>query len=186
MSGKFTNLIYDKDAYDEQLAQSTEPLSYRLDLNYAVNCNPCFAKFGPRAGHDNAIAIGQQIDVDSILRGVSKVNSKSSKQQRPDSLQEYKTTMPKTCSQALEAEYTRFTHPAYDIRGLTTKDMRFDYPLQDPQCQIYEDFSVNTRLQAKDNHRTIWQIPLNQKDAFPTEKLGKVKRCNVSCNYAPF
>lgn len=188
MSGKFTNLRYDREAYAEEISRSTDPLLYRLDPNYAVNCSPCFAPFGPGAGHDNAIAIGQQIDVDSILRGVSKVNSKANRWQKPDSLEPYKTSVPGDCSNALESQYTRFTHPAYDIRGLNVRDLRFDYPLFDPQCQIFENFEVNTRLQAKDNHRTIWQVPLNQRDLLPTERLGKVRNCSVSlnCNYAPY
>jgi hypothetical protein len=188
MSGKFTNLIYDKDAYDERLQRSTDPLSYRIDSNFSVNCCKCFAPFGPVGGNQNAAAMGKQIDVDSILRGVSRINSKSNRQQMPDPISGYEPQMPHDCSSALEPEYTRYTYPSYDIRGLATRDLRFDYPLFDPQCQIFENFEVNTRLQAKDNHRAIWQVPMNQRDLLPTERLGRVKNCQVSknCNYAPF
>jgi hypothetical protein len=63
---------------------------------------------------------------------------------------------------------------------LTVPDLNFSYPLQDPQCQIFENFSINTKLQAKDNHRTIWQVPLNQSDLLPVERLARVK--NYSTN----
>lgn len=188
MAGKFTNLKYDKEAYNEEISRSTNPMLYKLDPNYAVNCNPCFAPYGPRGGHDNTIAIGQQIDVDSIMKGITKTNSKSNYQQIPEQLDQFLTFTPGECSDALETQYSRYSHPSFDIKGLNVKDMRFGYPLHDPQCQIFENFEVNTRLQAKDNHKAIWQIPINQKDLFPTERLGKVKNCTVSpnCNYAPY
>ena len=188
MAGNFTGLKYDRDAYDEKLSRSTQPLSYRLDPNYAVNCNRCFAPHGPRNGHESAVAVGNQIDVDSVLRGLRNINTKSNRRQTPSSLNQYQTYAPKDCPSALETEYSRFTHPSFDIKGLNVPDMHLDYPLHDPQCQIFENFEVNTRLQAKDNHRAVWQIPMNQKDLLPTERLGKVKKCNVTlnCNYAPF
>lgn len=189
MSGKFTNLRYDQEAYAEEVARSTDPLLYRLDPNFSVNCNKCFAPYGPIGGQNNSVSVGNQIDVDSVLRGVSKISSKSNRQQIPDSLISYKNvTTPPDCSPALESEYTRFTFPAYEIRGLNIRDLNFDYPLHDPQCQIFENFQVNTRLQAKDNHRAIWQVPFNQRDLQPTERLGQVKNCrvNLNCNYATF
>ncbi len=188
MAGKFTHLRYDDEAYSEEVTRSTDPMLYRLDPNYAVNCHKCFAPYGPRGAHDAADAVGQQIDVESILRGYSKISSKSNRQQVPDPLDGYKNFIRCDCSDALETEYTRYTYPAYDIRGLTVRDLRFDYPIQDPQCQIFENFEVNTRLQAKDEHRAIWQVPFNQRDLLPTERLGKVKNCQatLNCNYAPY
>lgn len=188
MSGRFTHLRYDQEAYAEEVTRSTDPMLYMLDPNYAVNCGKCFAPYGPRGAHDDADVIGQQIDVDSILRGVSKISTKSNRQQIPDSLAGYKKVMPPDCSEALESEYTRYTYPAYDIRGLTTRDLRYDYPLHDPQCQIFENFEINTRLQAKDEHRAIWQSSFSDRDLYPTERLGQVKNCNIglNCNYAPY
>lgn len=188
MAGKFTGLRYDQPAYAEEVERSTNPLMYRLDPNYAVNCKRCFAPYGPRGGHQSADVIGQQVDVDSVLRGVGKVHTKSNQQQLPDCIDGFQTHMPQNCSNALESEYSRYTNPSFDIRGLNTKDLRLGYPLHDPQCQIFENFAVNTKLQAKDDHRATWQIPLNQRDLLPTERLGRVKNCSVSlnCTYAPF
>jgi len=188
MAGRFTHLKYDREAYEEQVTRSTDPLLYRLDPNFGINCRKCFAPYGPRGAHDAADVIGQQIDVDSILRGFSKISTRSNRQQIPDPLDGYDKLMPYDCSEALESEYTRYTYPAYDIRGLTVRDLRFDYPVFDPQCQIFENFEVNTKLQAKDDHRAIWQIPFNQRDLWPTQRLGKVKNCSVglNCNLAPY
>ena len=188
MAGKFTKQQYDPEAYNEQLSRSTDPMLYRLDPNHSVNCSPCFAPHGPRGGHDNAVALGNQIDVDSILKGIHKVNSKVNHHQIHNPLDEYTTYVPGECSNALESISSRYTHPSYDIKGLNVRDMRFGYPLHDPQCQIFENFEVNTRLQAKDNHKAVWQIPLDQKDLLPVERLGRVKNCTMTlnCNYAPY
>jgi hypothetical protein len=182
MAGKYTRMNYDQGAFDERVARSTDPMLYMLDPNFAVNCNRCFAPFGPINGQQTSDAVGQQIDVDSILRGVTKINSKFNPQQIPDSLDKYKLFHYKNCPDKIEPESTRFTYPPFDIKGLTVPDLNFDYPLHDPQCQIFENFAVNTRLQAKDNHRTIWQVPFGQSDLLPSDRLGKVKNCSINLN----
>ncbi|BCS83083.1 hypothetical protein QLL95_gp1040 [Cotonvirus japonicus] len=188
MAGKFTNMRYDGEAYGDEIKRSTNPLMYKLDNNFTTNCKPCFAPQGPRGGHDNSIAIGNQIDVDSILRGINKVNTKSNYRQIPESLDQFNTYTPRDCSSRLEPHSSRYSHPTYDVKGLTVPDMRFGYPLHDPQCQIFEDFGVNTRLQAKDNHRAVWQQPIDQRKSLPRERLGRTKNCTVSvnCTYAPY
>lgn len=185
MAAIFTKLRYDNDAYQEEVARSTKPMLYRLDVNNYVNCNRCLPSHGPRNGREAAIAKGNQIDVDSIMKGLGNIHTKSNKQ--PISLDQYQTVMPQECSKTLETEYSRFTHPSYDIKGLNVIDMRLGYPLHDPQCQIFENFEVNTRLQAKDNHCTVWQIPLDQRDLLPTTRLGNAKKPknNTSYDYAP-
>uniref|UniRef100_A0A6C0CBZ5 Uncharacterized protein n=1 Tax=viral metagenome TaxID=1070528 RepID=A0A6C0CBZ5_9ZZZZ len=188
MAGQYTRLMYDQDAYVEELERSTEPLTYMLDPNFANNCNECFAPYGMLGGQTSIQTTGLQVDVDSLLRGVNKINSKSNKQSMPEPMSEYSVRMRRDCSPALESENTRYTYPAYDIRGLTVRDLRFDYPLFDPQCQIFENFAVDTRLQAKDNHRATWQVPYDQRDLLPTERLGKPEACRaqINCNLASF
>ena len=66
--------------------------------------------------------------------------------------------------------------------------MRLEYPLYDPQCNIFENFQVNTRLQAKDNHRATWQVPLDQKETLPNKQYvsPRPKICTLNCQYGPF
>ena len=190
MAGRYTRQRYDRQAYAEEVYRSTEPLNYMLDPNFAINCGSCFAPYGPPGANGSGIAVspGNQIDIESILEGRTRINSRSNKQQAPESLKGYRTQVPPDCPNGLESEYSRYSHPAYDIKGLTVPDLRFDYPFFDPQCQIFENFESNTRLQAKDNHRAIWQVPQNQRDLLPTERLGKVKNCKIdmNCNYASY
>src|ERR1044071_3407878 len=112
----YTNLMYDPEAYRERLGRSTDPLLYKLDANYAVNCKRCFAPYGRVGGQQGSDVVGQQIDVDSILRGVSKINSKSNRQQIPQSLAGYQSFSWNNCSEEMEPEYTRYTYPAHDVR----------------------------------------------------------------------
>jgi hypothetical protein len=189
MPGNYTRQIYDPKAYVEKVHRSTQPLNYALDPNYAVNCGNCFAPYGPRGAYGGgaAYSTGNQIDIDSILRGVSQIHSKSNEQQLPQSIKGFMSFMPPDCPDAIETEYSRFSTPAYDLRGLTTDDLRFEYPLFDPQCQIFENFETNTRLQAKDNFAAIWQTPMDQRDLLPVERLGQVKNCHINqnCNGVP-
>ena len=189
MSGKFTHLKYDQDAYNDSLSSSVNPMLYKLDPNYAVNYNRCFFPNGPRNGHDAAVSRPEdRIDVDSILRGLGKKSSKSISGQTPKSLNNFRTEIPPECESKMESVYSRYTHPAREIKGLHVDDMRFDYPLHDPQCHIFENFQVNTRLQAKDNHRTTWQIPIDQSTLYPSDHMGKLKNCTSTsrCEYGPF
>jgi hypothetical protein len=184
MVGKFTNLRYDKEAYDEEMSRSTNPLLYKLDPNYSVNCSSCLVK-NPR--QRDARTTGDKVDVDSVLKGINKVNSKVNRYQTPEPLNLSSAQMPSNCPDTIETQYSRYTHPSFDIRGLHVRDMRLGYPIHDPQCQIFENFEVNTRLQSKDNHRAIWQTPMDQKKMLPTERPGKLN-CQVAlnCNYAPY
>lgn len=185
MSGNFTHLKYDQAAFKEQIKRSTDPLIYKLDPNYNTNYNKCFSANYPRNGNDVPDIIGKKIDVDSILRGYNKINTKSNEQEKLPPLSMFKTEIVNDCPSNIETEYTRHTNPSFD-RSLNVHDLRLEYPLHDPQCQIFENFEINTRLEAKDNHKATWQIPLNQQHLFPVENLNKTKTCKTICTYAPY
>ena len=190
MAGKYTNLFYDSDASNERVWRSTDPMQYRLDPSFANNCTPCHAPYGP-SGSDNNYRVADIVDIDSVLRGVDRTSSKGLRHQVPKSLEGFEqsrnTGLP-SCNDRFESEYTRYTHPSFDIKGLGAEDMRLDYPLHDPQCQVFEDFRVNTRLQAKDDHKAVWQMPMDQTSALPRERRPRTKNCTVTidCGYAPF
>lgn len=125
--------------------------------------------------------MNNQIDVDSIMKGLNTNNKIYNNVGGA-----YPIVSPSECSQELETQYSRHTHPSYNYRGLTTPDMRLSYPLHDPQCQIFEDFSINTRLQAKDNHKTIWQQPMDQSNSLPSSNKNNKHSQISNCNYALF
>jgi hypothetical protein len=169
MSGNFTRLRYDNNAYNEKLSRSTRPSEYRLNENYAVNCNNCFA---PSGVTNPATVEVDQIDIDSILKGLFNSLSKSNDDQKPISLNDIKTALNIPCEK-LDSQFTRFTYPSFELKGKAPADMRLGYPLRDPQCNIFENFSVNTRLQAKDNHIATYQRPLDQQKFMPSPREQK-------------
>jgi hypothetical protein len=168
-----SKLRYDPAAYKEAVERSTGPLNYRVFPPYGYNCGECFRPYGLVGTSGVSAALGNSVDVDSILSGRTVLNSKANDFSQPTPLTGYKTFNRTDCSPFLETEYSRYTHPIQDYKGLYPD--RF-YPLQhDPQCHIFEDFAVNTKLQAKDNHYAAYQIPLEQNDMVPTERLAPKK-----------
>ena len=53
----------------------------------------------------------------------------------------------------------------------------------DPQCNIFYDFSVNSRLVAKDTFKQTRQKMWDDGSALPNPKSDEKKqRCSVCCN----
>lgn len=172
-SSHSSRMRYDYPAYEEELQRSTNPLLYNLFPGYGHHCNECFPASGPMNTHGVNVVYGKEIDVDSIMSGRTVLNSKANDFSQPTPLN-YNTKKSPECDKYIETEYSRFTHPIQNYRGLYPD--RF-YPLnQDPQCHIFWNFEVNSKLQAKDNHRALFQIPLeNGDDLVPNDRLGKKK-----------
>lgn len=182
MAGKFTRLRYDPEAYDEHLAQTTDPLLYRLDKNFTTRCDRCYApdKWNQKTYDDTE---AERIDIDSILRGLDRSHSKSAYHQQPRRIRGSRAISRLCPKSRLDSECSRYTHPASEIKGLACKDMRFDYPLIDPQCKIFEPFAINTRLQAKDDHRAVWQEPMDQSKFLPKPKKSRRQcRLTIECD----
>jgi hypothetical protein len=190
MSSYWSRLNYDNAAYAEQVRESTYGLNYQLSSYAGVNCNACFPPY--QLASDIAAGVpGGDIDLDSVLTGRTKINSRASVYRNPDPIDGFSPAIPSQASEAycnpyVETEYSRFTNPAMLYKGI--KQDRFVPLHQDPQCNIFWDFSLNTRQQARDNFRTPWQVPIGQKDNLPNIKLGPKKLCvdGVNCPYAPY
>lgn len=172
MAGALTRLHYDSQTEWERNLRQANLLCRKLDSSFSVNNKRCFSPYASsRQQQIQPIHSGDQIDIESTIRGFNKIHSKSNSHQVPDPLDEFLTEVLDNCPDELETEYTRYTHPAHEIKGLTVPDMRLDYPLKDPQCQIFESFASNTRLQARDSFRADYQEPLDQSVFLP--KINK-------------
>ena len=204
MAGQFTGLIYDNDVTNQRVKQSTGSLNYRLDPLAVNNCYPCYEPRG-LPGSGNNYRVSDIIDTDTFLRqnNGNKYRSFTSYNPRNNSCDDlippeafdsfdsnYERVQPKPrhmglrdCpTDALESVSTRLMDPAFNIKGMGPKDMRFEYPLHDPQCNIFEDFQINTRLEAKDNHRAKWPKMIDQTPFFPVERKNRYKNCTVMVN----
>ena len=62
-------IIYDTCSYKEQLKRSTGTLGYMLNKNMHENKSKCFHGFGLLGGKSVSLIKGNQVDLESSLRG---------------------------------------------------------------------------------------------------------------------
>ena len=160
--GYSSRLPYDEGTYADKISESTYSINYRINSDLIYNEKRCRSKFGPRSGYmGHGVSVPRDlgyaeandlIDVDSIF---SNRNTKTTKSKRgnvnlENPIDLYKLYDSKTCDNTLDAQYTKDTHPASNYRDLEVN--RFYNLPRNPQNVIFENFSVNTRLEAKDNY----------------------------------
>ena len=78
MAGRFTREIYDGCAFAQDVKQSTDPLSFQLDVTKYVNCNNICK---PSRNYNPESA--QFVDVESSLWGLDKLASRCDKAKHP-------------------------------------------------------------------------------------------------------
>lgn len=133
MAGKLTNIKYDEKVYREESKRILKELNYRINSDFITNKNDDDTE--------------DKIDVDSILRGL--------KTKEPIEIIKPKDKI------EIENNYSRYLDPIVTTKG-KNRNLRLDYPLEDPQCNIIDLISVNTRLEAKDNYIAPWIVPMDQ------------------------
>jgi len=84
------------------------------------------------------------------------------------------------CNDFLDPIDTHLTHPPQNYRGMPINRF-FNLP-RHAQSNIFYDFAVNTKLEAKDNYRE--RIPrLRHYDHSPPSIEGRNKPCRYSCQF---
>jgi hypothetical protein len=198
-AGHFSRQRYDTCAYPEDLYESTQPYEYVMNPDRIYNCNGCLTTFGPRSGFmgagsstpsGNMIAEAQQnIDVDSVMsnRNVPLSRCKRGKVNPVDVLKIKTKNMP-VCNDYLDSKHSKMTDPAMFYRGAPIN--RFYDLRKDPQANIFWDFAVDTKLEAKDNFipdlpvpMTDWGFPANNDDSWiPCSiALNENGNCDSNC-----
>lgn len=194
--GHSSKLIYDRCAYDDALSESVGPLMYRLNPHQINNCNACLSVFGPRArsgppsygvstsvGHTTA-ASQDLVDVESILsnRNVIASRCKDGKVNDID-VTKFNLQHARVCNDFLDPVATHLTNPSQNYRGMSINRF-FNLP-KNPQANIFYDFAVNTKLEAKDNYRERVPRLIKYDPALPHELKGQNKpvryKCNTNC-----
>lgn len=178
--GYSSRLIYDQKAYEDQLSQSVAPINYTINENYDYNCNECFSCLGPRTSlNGNSVSIFGEYrpatkqyltDVESILtnRNVPLTKDKCYGV-NPVNLLKYNMNNLKTCNKFLDPISSHLSLPPANSRGLAIN--RFYDLHQNPQENIFWDFSVNSSLEAKDNHIVKFLTPMYERN-FPNGLQG--------------
>jgi hypothetical protein len=172
--GHSGRLGYDQCAYSDRLQESVGPLGYRLDPNWQENCNQCLSTLGPRSSYMGQgvstasgfpIATAQKlVDVESVL---SNRNVKNTKCRRdgvnPINVTKFGVQHQRVCGDFLNPLSSRLTYPTANYRDMAVN--RFYDLDRNPQVNIFYDFAVNTKLEAKDNFVTdvpnIWANQMN-------------------------
>ena len=164
MAGHMSRLGYDQGAYQERVQRSMAPGTYRV--------NPAFLPKAPGFPEESA---AERIDVDSLLRGLDQYRSRDSAKAIPRKIS-VRPSQGYREKGRFDSDMTRMSNPAFNFKTFSTEDYHYDFPLRDPQAVIHDHFgTINTRQQARDEHRAVWQEPMDQSAFFPKPR-GKGRK----------
>jgi len=188
--GYSTRLPYDNCAYEDRLAESLGPLSYRLNPNSLYNCEACLSTLGPRGSYGaslpvkNVIAPAQApevVNIESILTNRNVPTSKCRKNEiNPIDVKKIKLDNPKICNDFLNPLSSRLSFPPANYRELSVN--RFYDQNKNRQAVVFYDFAVNSTLEAIDNFDEeipeIWSNTLSVPHAVKgSPKCKKIMVC---------
>ena len=187
--GHSSRLPYDDSTYFDKVQESVAPLQYRMDTNNIYNCDACLSTLGPRSGFmgfgvsmpvENEPAVSQRpevVDIESVLTNRNVYASKDRMNEvNSIDVTKLKLKNPKICNSFLNPISSRLSNPVANYRDMGVN--RFYDLNKNPQANIFNDFAVNTTLEAKDNFiqevPKIWSVVTSQ----PCEAMG-VPRCKT-------
>lgn len=185
----FTRLMYDNCACKEATERSVGPMHYRLFGGQVENCDVCHSYSGHRNSREDVsttrdnceLGHGSMVQVESELQ--NRVNPRSVCNKAAANKGYVKHTPElkhkDKCGDFLDEEDTRFTHPIDNYRGISVD--RFQYLPIDPQCNIFWNNSINSRLVAKDTYKMV-RPELLTDIPFPIELPSNDKVCSYKCD----
>ena len=187
--GASTNLLDQKPcSYKDRLMESVTPMSYKLDPIQISNCKECLSITGPRGNEGGSTVSGDKIassqhnvDVESILTNRNVKLSKCKKDGvNPEDVTKYDLKHTSLCNDYLTEVPSRLTNPLPQYRGVSIN--RFYDLIYNPQRHIFYNFSLDTKLKAKDEYVAQLPKPLKEK-AYPIErKLNRRCKYSYTCN----
>jgi hypothetical protein len=183
----WANCKYDPLYTNEEAIRMMQTGLYSLDPVFISNISDgaaCRPQVGISGGpvNNHQLDAGTRTDIDSNLRAASKVRLQSTDEehrQNPPIGSTFNPYAAPDCDRSgtsrdyLAPNYSRYTHPSSDIRVYEFDDMRMDYPLFDPQCNIMNNFALDTRMYTKDNHRQKWSLPLTSTNTVEEAPFNK-------------
>lgn len=190
--GHSSRLPYDRCAYDDRLSESVGPLIYKLNPNQINSCDACLSVFGPRtsqgaASYGVSSTVGhvtapsqQLVDVESILSNRNVIASKCKDGKVNDiDVTKFQLQHARVCNDFLDPIATHLTNPPQNYRGMSINRF-FNLP-KNPQANIFWDFAVNTKLEAKDNYHERVPRLIKYDPTLPREFTGSNKPCKYPC-----
>jgi len=176
MSSHFGRLRYDQCYIDEETKQSIQPGEYKLYYGQNQHNNKCNSLDGPRNDRssnssENAKAnLGERAELESLL---SNRDMPASKCTSGNTLDDKRRAISRglkhnvMCDDFLNANHSRLNEPIDNFRGLSTINLQLDFPITDPQNNVFDGHNVtalenqninsrfgsSTRLESKDEYR---------------------------------
>ncbi len=195
--GHSSRLGYDAQFVADEISDSVAPIMYRMNPIASTNCNSCLSVFGPRPASnsattgtgggvstvlsDQSVAPSQDlVDVESILSNRNVIASKAKDGQVNDiDITRFQLQHARICNDFLDPVATHLTNPPANYRGMSIN--RFHDLPKPAQANIFYDFAVNTKLEAKDNYRERVPRLMRYDPALPREFTGRNKPCKYNC-----
>lgn len=174
MSSVFARLNYDNCFQNDIVKQSTGPGNYKLFTGQTDNKSACHSLNGSRNDRtrnsselDKGATMGDRADIESTLTNRDEPASRCLKKR---TLSEKNKKLQRElqkgilCDNFLNYTHTRLENPIDDYRGLSTISLQVEYPLINPEENVFyghnstilKDQNMNsrygrsTRLEAKD------------------------------------
>lgn len=183
--GHSSRLGYDKCYYDDYLSDSVSPLLYKLNPAQVNNCNSCLSVFGPRSSiQGNSYGVSTLVgdvplpaqkltELESILTNRNVIASKCKDGKVNDiDVTKFHLQHARICNDFLDGVASRLTNPPENYRSLSINRF-YDLP-KNPQANIFYDFAVNTKLEAKDNYRERVPNLMKFDPALPNEFIKNI------------
>lgn len=190
--GHSSRLAYDKCFIQDDIAEAVSPMLYRLNPHQINSCSACLSVFGPRTssgprsygvstttGHVTAPSQAN-VDIESILTNRNVIASKCKDGKVNDiDVTKFHLQHARTCNDFLDPVASHLTNPPQNYRGMTINRF-FNLP-NNPQINIFYDYAVNTKLEAKDNYRERIPRLVRYDPALPRELRGRRRPCKYNC-----
>jgi len=185
----FSRTIYDKCAYDLEVARTISPGDYRLFAPYAENINECLSYDGPIGSKSDVslvrrptdLSFGDMAAAESELSWRSQLLNKCNDKPRVRPVLYHKDN----CNKKLISQDTRFTHPLDNYRGMSLTELHMQpYLHVNPQCNNISNadkLGLNSRLSAKDCYKTPTTKPWDNGEALPIDN-GQPANSEVACS----
>lgn len=195
-NGHSSRLPYDVCAYPDKLEESVAPGEYRLNPTKIHNCNKCLSTLGPRSsymGFGDSSVVGfpiapsqAQVDLESILTNRNVKNSKCKKGRvNPIDVTQMNLDHAKICDHTLDPMSSRLVYPPQTFREMAIN--RFYNLPKDPQANIFWNFEIDSKLEAKDNFVPEIYMPSDNDKTLPVEVKGRVKQPHYHADaYCPY
>ena len=176
MSSHFGRLTYDQCYIDEETKQSTMPGDYKLYHGQSNHDNVCHSLNGPRndrmrnSSENSKNTLADRTEMESMLSNRDLPASKCSKGR---TVADKRKALARNlqhhvvCDDYLNSQHSRLNEPIDNFRGLSTIDLQLDFPIIEPQNNVFyghnetvlpkqdmnSRFGNNTRLEAKDTYK---------------------------------